>query len=117
MPDITLDDAKDALSAADQRRTLRNDGAFTIVLSVGNVNVIYGSQPQADRTLQNYGLPYLYTLPRKYIAELRTWWEERHPNTGTLLPPQLADGNWKINLQWVSTHDNVFNMHIGVPAP
>ena len=42
--------------------------------------------------------------------------EERHPNTGTLLPPQLSEGVWKINLQWVSTHDNVFNMHIGVPA-
>ena len=116
MPDITLEDAKDALSAADKRRTERNDGPFTIQLSVGSVNVIYGTQSQGDRTLQNYGLPYMYTLPRAHIAELKSWWEDRHPNTGKLLPPQLADGHWKINLQWVSTHDNVFNMHIGVPA-
>jgi hypothetical protein len=116
MPDITLDDVKTAVSQADQRRANRNDGGFAVHLSVGDVNVIYGTQPQGNRTLVNYGLPYMYTLPRANIAALQAWWEARHPNTGTLLAPQLSDGVWKINLQWVSTNDNVFNMHVGVPA-
>jgi hypothetical protein len=115
MPNITLEDAKAALREADERRSNRNDGGFDIDLSVGNVNVIYGSQAQGERTLRNYGLPYMYTLPRTDIPALRQWWRARHPNTGELLDPVFAYGGWKINLQWLSTHDNLFNMHIGVP--
>ncbi len=115
MPTISLDDVKNAVIQADTKRTNRQDAGFSITVNSTQVNVIYGTQPQGNRTLINYGLPNLWTMARADVPALKTWWEARHPTTGVLLPEQqVAPGIYKVNLQWVSTSDNVFNMHIPV---
>jgi len=115
MPVISLADVKNAVIQADTRRTNRQDGGFSINVNQTQVNVIYGTQTSGNRTLMNYGLPNLWTMARADIPALKLWWEARHPNTGTLLDEQQAvPGVNKVNLQWLSTNDNLFNMHVPV---